>query len=248
MPVRQLLDRHCTSGPGDPTSLAFGSVWFRIDDGNLEDLEAHLPPLAETFLIHLCRNTTPRTRPSKTGNEPWYKVITHWKKPPKCLGMAAQTKLSQLALRSREVRAPFADRGTWRFRTQDVEELARRRGQASNDDLPIPTASGSTPKPGADVFNFNLAGESDQVEIGQEMLTDTPSSARKGTGSKARTPTPKAGSDSDVRLVAEGGGVSFRLSDSKVTGQGGGPKSGPRSGPSGPKSGPTGPKSGTSTK
>ncbi|HEV8059058.1 MAG TPA: helix-turn-helix domain-containing protein [Gemmataceae bacterium] len=155
----------------------------------------------------------------------------------KILGMGAD-ELSQLA-QKREVRA-FADRGTWRFRTQDVEELARRRGQGSSPDLPIIDAPGKAP---ADIFNFPLSGESDQVEIGQEMLTDSPSSARKGTGSKARTPTPKAGSDSDVRLVAEGGGVSFRLSDSKVTGPGSGarvgPGSGPKAGPgSGPKSGP----------
>ena len=148
------------------------------------------------------------------------------------LGMAAD-ELSQLA-QKREVRA-FADRGTWRFRTQDVEELARRRGQASNPDLPLHDAPPAAAKAAGDVFNFALGGESDQVEIGQEMLADSPSSARKGTGSKGRTPTPKAGSDSDVRLVAEGGGVSFRLSDSKATGQGSGPKSGPKSGAS-PKS------------
>ncbi len=139
------------------------------------------------------------------------------------LGMGAE-ELSQLA-QKREVRA-FADRGTWRFRTQDVEELARRRGQGSSTDLPIQDA----PKPGADVFNFALGGESDQVEIGQEMLSESPSSARKGSGSKGRTPTPRAGSDSDVRLVAEGGGVGFRLSDSKVTGPRSGPRSGPKSG------------------
>ena len=40
-------------------------------------------------------------------------------------------KLSHMA-QKREVRA-FADRGTWRFRTQDVEEMARRQGQASDE-------------------------------------------------------------------------------------------------------------------
>jgi excisionase family DNA binding protein len=150
------------------------------------------------------------------------------------LGMGAE-ELSQLA-QKREVRA-FADRGTWRFRTQDVEELARRRGQGSSTDLPIHDAPGVSPKEGADVFNFALGGESDQVEIGQEILSESPSSARKGSGSKGRTPTPRAGSDSDVRLVAEGGGVGFRLSDSKVTGPRSGPRSGPKSGGSGPKSG-----------
>jgi hypothetical protein len=117
-----------------------------------------------------------------------------------------------------------------------VEELARRRGQSSNTDLPIH----DTPRPaaGADIFNFNLGGESDQVEIGQEMLSESPSSARKGSGSKGRTPTPRAGTDSDVRLVAEGGGVGFRLSDSKVTGPRSGPRSGPKSGAKKPPSKP----------
>lgn len=142
----------------------------------------------------------------------------------KILGMNTE-ELSQLA-QKREVRA-FADRGTWRFRTQDVEELARRRGLGSSPELEL----GGSAKSESSVFGFQVAPESDRVEIGQEMFTETPSGARKGSGSKPRTPTPKAGSDSDVRLVAEGGAVSFKLSSDsevKVSGQGGGPKSGPK--------------------
>ena len=105
----------------------------------------------------------------------------------KILGMGAD-ELSQLA-QKREVRA-FADRGTWRFRTQDVEELARRRGQGSNPDLPIIDAPGKAP---ADIFNFPLSGESDQVEIGQEMLTDSPSSAVKERAARPEPQPPRRG-------------------------------------------------------
>lgn len=134
------------------------------------------------------------------------------------LGMGAEA-LSHMAQR-REVRA-FADRGTWRFRTQDIEELARRRGLGSNPELPL----GDAPKKEADVFNFSL-GESDQVEIGQELVSETPSGAKK-TGSKGKTPPPKAGSDSDVRLVADGSGVSMQVAgDSGVKGSKSGRKPG----------------------
>jgi hypothetical protein len=133
------------------------------------------------------------------------------------LGMATD-ELSQMA-QHREVRA-FADRGTWRFRTQDIEELARRRGLGSSPDLqplgeaqaaPEPKASGSS----GDQPVFSLTNPGDSVEIGQEIIADTPSKARKaGGGSKAvpRTPHPKAGSDSDVRLVADGSDLGIKVS------------------------------------
>src|SRR5437588_12185857 len=69
-----------------------------------------------------------------------------------------------------EVRA-FADRGTWRFRTQDIEEMARRRGMGSSPELPLgeapkarPQDSGA-PKDAPSAFDFSLSGA--QVEIGQ---------------------------------------------------------------------------------
>ncbi|HMC88310.1 MAG TPA: helix-turn-helix domain-containing protein [Gemmataceae bacterium] len=163
------------------------------------------------------------------------------------LGMGSED-LSQMAQR-REVRA-FADRGTWRFRTQDIEELARRKGLGSNPDLQLgeaPVRKQDTPRRepegrDAGVFNFALSDSSDQVEIGQEIFSETPSGAAKA-GSKAdpksgpksgprsgprsgpkspppKSPTPKPGSDSDVRLVADGSDVTFQIapdSDVKVT-------------------------------
>ncbi|HLN27817.1 MAG TPA: helix-turn-helix domain-containing protein [Gemmataceae bacterium] len=153
------------------------------------------------------------------------------------LGMATD-ELSHMA-QHREVRA-FADRGTWRFRTQDIEELARRRGVGSSPDLPLGEApapkSHDSPTPKAKpegsegVFHFALGGESDQVEIGQEIISESASGSRK-TGSKGgsksggpKSPTPKPGSDSDVRLVADGSDLGFKVqsdSDVKVEGTGG---------------------------
>ena len=144
------------------------------------------------------------------------------------LGMNAEL-LSQMA-QKREVRA-FADRGTWRFRTQDIEELARQRGMGSSPDLQLGDALRSKPHDSPvrktaeqDVFNFSLGSE-DQVEIGQEILADPPGGSKKtgGRSSKRslgpRTPSPKPGSDSDVRLVAEGSDISFRFgSDSMIKG------------------------------
>ena len=56
----------------------------------------------------------------------------------KILGMSTED-LSHMA-QKRDVRA-FADRGTWRFRTQDIEELARRKGIGSNPDLQLGEAT-----------------------------------------------------------------------------------------------------------
>jgi excisionase family DNA binding protein len=145
------------------------------------------------------------------------------------LGMSAD-ELKQLSKRG-ELRA-FQDRGSLRFRTSEVEELARQRGQRSDPDLPLgeaphprPTdspAPKASPPPGTDVFDFSLDLGDEQVQLGQEVLGETPSGRRK-TSSKSDpkkgppSPAPKPGSDSDVRLVAEGSDLDVRLAgDSDV--------------------------------
>ena len=43
---------------------------------------------------------------------------------------------------------PFADRGTWQFRRQDIDELARKRGMQSDPDLQLSdVAAPRTPQP-----------------------------------------------------------------------------------------------------
>src|SRR3954471_22668546 len=177
------------------------------------------------------------------------------------LGMPAD-QLNQMA-QKREIRA-FADRGTWRFRTQDVDEMARRLGRGSNPELqlgeappkpaaprktglkaPTPEAPKSGPRrselktgpksgvtktdaPGTvaahapvlpkddSVFDFPLSGADDQVEIGQEVIIDSPTASRSGRKSQL-SPAPQPGTDSDVHLVIDPSDGDVRLvADSNV--------------------------------
>ena len=105
----------------------------------------------------------------------------------------------------------FQDRGSWRFRLQDVEELARKRG--INSDPEVRLGEG---KKGSAI------DEDDEVPLGKEK------SSQGSRGSKTKPPsTPKPGSDSDVRLVLD---EDVHLdSDSRMEKAGrGGSKSGPR--------------------
>jgi hypothetical protein len=136
------------------------------------------------------------------------------------LGIATE-ELSHMAQR-REVRA-FADRGTWRFRTQDIEELARRRGQGSNPDLPLgeaprprphdtPTARSSPEPTDQGVFPFGLGTDTEQIDLGAS--SGSPSGVKSGGKSSSKgpkSPTQKPGSDSDVRLVPDGSNVAFAV-------------------------------------
>jgi excisionase family DNA binding protein len=156
-------------------------------------------------------------------------------------------ELKQMARRG-ELRS-FQDRGTWRFRVADIEELARRRGVRSDPDLvlgeappPRPTDSPAVPRqpPPApkspargregDVFDFSLEVDDENIGLGTEFATRAgdskkqPKSKPPGSGPKSpvsgprspgpksparkadegpKSPPPPAGSDSDVRLVAD---------------------------------------------
>jgi hypothetical protein len=105
----------------------------------------------------------------------------------------------------------FQDRGTWRFRVQDIQELARQRGAGSEPELPLskpaaPPAEPTTPRTPAsktreaEVFDFSLDLDEEHVGIGHEDLRSSGPSSKKKSG---LSPAPKAGSDSDVRLVTD---------------------------------------------
>jgi len=157
-------------------------------------------------------------------------------------------ELKQLA-RKGELRS-FQDRGTWRFRVQDIQELARTRGFGSDPELGLGEAP--VPKPGdspvprspapksreAEVFDFSLGGEED-IGIGHELLGGPAGSGRK-PGSSRRNPKsgpkspppPPPGSDSDVRLVADGSDAELQMaidSDAKLVEEPKSGKQGPRS-------------------
>jgi excisionase family DNA binding protein len=115
-------------------------------------------------------------------------------------------QLKEMA-RKKEIRA-FQDRSGWRFRAQEIDELARAKGYGSDPELPLGEAANvKAGDSGGEVFNFNLGAEdSDEVGLGKEP---TRSGVRKTSSSKS--PPPKASSDSDVRLVLEGGDVGFAV-------------------------------------
>ncbi|MCI0640261.1 MAG: hypothetical protein L0Y72_14380 [Gemmataceae bacterium] len=136
-------------------------------------------------------------------------------------------ELKQIAQR-KQVRS-FQDRGTLRFRIQDIQELARQRGGSSDPDLVLGEAGPATPKSGArsDVSPRTpqkqqpASGASPRpgprtpqdspevfafsLEGGDEKVdigAEHKSDPRR-KGPKSPSPVPKPGSDSDVKLVAE---------------------------------------------
>ncbi len=100
-----------------------------------------------------------------------------------------------------DIRA-FADRGNWKFREDDVNELARKRQTDSDPDVPIfkaPEPPKSKSHDLEETLMFNApAGSDSGLELGSEAdenLGDQPTIVRKGGLDDLM------GSDSDVRLV-----------------------------------------------
>ncbi len=112
----------------------------------------------------------------------------------------------------------FADRGTWKFKSDDVEEAKRRRQPDSNPDVPLieeetsvfddEEALGSQ----ATMVRKGAASDSDVRLILDDNLNTKPLA-----GSSAEIPILKGkGSDSDVRLVGSGSVAPPMGSDSDV--------------------------------
>ncbi len=126
-------------------------------------------------------------------------------------------QLKEMA-RKKEIRA-FQDRSGWRFRSQEIDEMARERGFGSDPELPLGEAVQGKPGDsgrGGEVFNFSLdVDESDEVQLGkQPTAVEKPSHSGSGSGARktvSKSPPPKASSDSDVRLVLEGSDVNFAV-------------------------------------
>jgi excisionase family DNA binding protein len=129
-------------------------------------------------------------------------------------------ELRKMAERN-EIRA-FRDRGNLRFRNQDIEERARQLGRGSDPDLQPRAGDSPPPKQGgSQVFDFEIAADEGDVDLGSLARSEQPSSKKSGRSSKLgpRSPGPvkKTGSDSDVRLVPDGSNVDFVISsDSDV--------------------------------
>jgi excisionase family DNA binding protein len=107
----------------------------------------------------------------------------------------------------REIRA-FADRGTWKFRKQDIEEHARQAGIGSGAEIVFGDMDEGLPELDS--------GSSDQILLSDQTLAETPSGSGKrviGMDEFGRTP-----SDSDVRLVPESTAKKGSDSDVKLVG------------------------------
>jgi excisionase family DNA binding protein len=119
----------------------------------------------------------------------------------------SKEELSKKAQR-REIRA-FADRGTWKFRKQDIEEHARQAGIGSGAEIVFGDLEDELPSLDS--------GSSDQILLSDQALADSPSGSSGkrviGMDEFGRTP-----SDSDVRLVPEAGAKKGSDSDVKLVG------------------------------
>lgn len=120
----------------------------------------------------------------------------------------APDKLSQMA-QKREIRA-FADRGTWRFRTQDVDEMSRRMGAGSDPDFTLadapppkkrtsnldakpssrvdakPSSKVDPPAGGGDIIGF---APSDDNPIIPMDLDESPAPKKRTSGTKDKQPS-----------------------------------------------------------
>jgi excisionase family DNA binding protein len=129
------------------------------------------------------------------------------------LGMAPD---ELVRLRERGEIRGFADRGTWKFKSEDVEEFGRSRDADSSPEVPIldatPSAGSPTvdPKKGAS-GRFNKMSDSD-VRL---LLDDTLVPGSKDSDPEV-TLSRLGSSDSDVRLMDDAAGVVDSGSDSDV--------------------------------
>ena len=142
-------------------------------------------------------------------------------------------KVKEMAKKN-EVRA-FQDRGNLRFRAPEIDELARTRGLGSDPAL-TPGQGPKSPPPSSQRRKSKIpppqqpmaAAEDEEAPIGREPSAPgskgAPSSGRrspspgKSGGRKPtmaqpgpKSPPPRASSDSDVRLVAEGSDLDFQV-------------------------------------
>ena len=114
----------------------------------------------------------------------------------------------------------FADRGTWKFKVEDIEELARSRQADSNPEVPLYTGAA---QPDSSTI---LSKQDSAIALGGDsgMVLDDNDDAEDPTVIR-KSRNPLSSSDSDVRLVfdepnvigpSESGPMSLMDSDSDV--------------------------------
>jgi excisionase family DNA binding protein len=132
--------------------------------------------------------------------------------------------LREMAKR-KEVRA-FQDRGSWRFRVQEIDELARERGLGSDPEVQMGEVARTAPHPAKGGAKSPPPDE-DRISIDFSLESGgSGKSPKPGGKSGPRSPTPKTPKgDSDVRLVMDDSNLNFEL-DSDVRLDPSGSKSG----------------------
>lgn len=142
----------------------------------------------------------------------------------KVLGMPVDT-LSQMA-RKREIRA-FSDAGSWKFRAQDIDEMARSRSFGSDPEIRLPDIDA---EPGDSIMDDDevlldesaLSGlkldgsDSEATVIGMRGPDDSESDVRLVLSGQDE------GSDSGVKLVPDLGGTPSKPTNDLGTGMGAG--------------------------
>ncbi len=148
----------------------------------------------------------------------------------------------------------FQDRGNLRFRAQEIDELARTRGLGSDPAL-TPGPGPSSPPPSSRRKSKIppqqpiAMTDDDEAPIGKETMSPGSKGGPSSSGRKSaspgkspvrkptmaqpgpKSPPPRTGTDSDVRLVADGSDLDFQVASEE-------PKSGPGAGSPSSKSGP----------
>ncbi len=114
----------------------------------------------------------------------------------------------------------FADRGTWKFKADDVEEAKRRRQPDSNPDVPLMDDESSILDEEEDLgtqATMVRGGGGGASDSDVRLILDDNLRTKPLAGSSAELPIMKGpGSDSDVRLVGNPGGAFAMGSDSDV--------------------------------
>uniref|UniRef100_A0A7C2P1G3 DNA-binding protein n=1 Tax=Schlesneria paludicola TaxID=360056 RepID=A0A7C2P1G3_9PLAN len=112
-----------------------------------------------------------------------------------------------IRLRERGELRGFADRGTWKFKSDDVEEAKRRRQPDSNPDVPLMAEEAED-----DRVTLSPTSDSD-VRL---MVDDNLRASLTGSSHDVPIVTTGKGSDSDVRLVGGATAKPLKGSDSDV--------------------------------
>lgn len=111
----------------------------------------------------------------------------------------------------------FADRGTWKFKSDDVEEAKRRRQPDSNPDVPLIDDESSILDDDVDLGSQATMVRGSTSDSDVRLILDDNLQSKPLAGSSAELPILTGpGSDSDVRLVGSPSAVPLMGSDSDV--------------------------------